>query len=289
MIIYRGGVGCRQGEILGKSTLSSGQGRISAWLAEAGGALASVFLPAGCRLCERLLTNASRLPICGDCLASFPRISGCVCQVCGLPLDTDTNDKREGDEREHSQRLCEWCRDDTYHFDRARSFVRYEDSLVRAIVLLKFEEMDPLADWFADRLAEAVRLASHELQADVVVPVPLHKDRHRERGFNQAELLSKRLAKRLRLPHQGVLLVRERPRPGKLLLTNRKRWEAVRGAFATRPGSQVDNRRVLLVDDVMTTGATLDACAKALREAGATTVVGLTVARAILNPRKVSR
>jgi ComF family protein len=156
-------------------------------------------------------------------------------------------------------------------------------------VLLKFEEMDPLADWFADRLAEAVRLAFQELQADVVVPVPLHKDRHRERGFNQTELLSKRLAKRLRLPHQGVLLVRKRPRPGKLLLTNRERWEAVRGAFATPPGSQVDNKRVLLVDDVMTTGATLDACAKALREAGATTVVGLTVARAILNLRKVSR
>jgi competence protein ComFC len=124
---------------------------------------------------------------------------------------------------------------------------------------------------------------------DVIVPVPLHNGRHRERGFNQAELLSRRLSKRLRLPYQGVLLVRKRPRPNKLLLTNRERWEAVRGAFATRLGSQVDNKRVLLVDDVMTTGATLDACAKALREAGATSVVGLTVAGAILNPRKVNR
>ncbi len=83
--------------------------------------------------------------------------------------------------------------------------------------------------------------------------------------------------------------MRKRPRPGKLLLTNRQRWEAVRGAFATRPGSQVDNKRVLLVDDVMATGATLDACAKALRGAGATSVVGLTVGRAILNPRKFGR
>jgi hypothetical protein len=91
------------------------------------------------------------------------------------------------------------------------------------------------------------------------------------------------------LPHQGVLLARKRPRPDKHLLTSHERWEAVRGAFATRPGSQVDNRRVLLVDDVMTTGATLDACAKALREAGASAVLGLTVARAILSPRKVSR
>jgi predicted amidophosphoribosyltransferase len=68
-----------------------------------------------------------------------------------------------------------------------------------------------------------------------------------------------------------------------------KGWEAVRGVFATRPGSQVDKRRVLLVDDVMTTGATLDACAKALREAGAAEVLGVRVARAILNPQKVSR
>src|SRR2546423_243454 len=111
----------------------------------------------------------------------------------------------------------------------------------------------------------------------------------RLRASNQAELLPKRVANRLGLPHQGVLLVRKRPRPDKHLLTSRERWEAVRGAFATHPGSQVDKRRVLLVDDVMTTGATLDACAKSLREAGATAVVGVTVARAILNPRNAGR
>jgi ComF family protein len=134
-----------------------------------------------------------------------------------------------------------------------------------------------------------VRENGKALEADVIVPVPLHKIRRRERGFNQAELLSKRLSKRLGLPHQGVLLVRKLPRPDKHLLTSSERWEAVRGAFATRPGSQVDKRRVLLVDDVMTTGATLDACAKALREAGAAEVLCVTVARAVLNPQKVSR
>ena len=123
----------------------------------------------------------------------------------------------------------------------------------------------------------------------MIVPVPLHNIRRRERGFNQAEMLSKRPAKRLGLPHQGILLLRKRPRPDKHLLTSNVRWEAVRGAFATHPGSQVDKRRVLLVDDVMTTGATLDECAKALREAGAAEVLGVTVARAVLNPQKVSR
>ena len=155
--------------------------------------------------------------------------------------------------------------------------------------LLKFEEMEPLADWFADRRLEVVRENGHTLEADVIIPVPLHKIRRRERGSNQAGLLSKQVAKRLKLPHQGVLSVRKRPHPDKHLLTSNERWEAVRGAFATGPGSQVDKQRVLLVDDVMTTGATLYGCAKALREAGASSELGLTVARAILNPQKVSR
>ena len=114
------------------------------------------------------------------------------------------------------------------------------------------------------------------------MPVPLHRQGERERGYNQAALIAKPLAKRLGLPHKSVLLTRIRPRPDKDLLSYEERWESVRGAFATRPGSQVDNLRVLLVDDVMTSGATLDSCAKTLREAGARSVIGLTVARAVL-------
>jgi len=90
------------------------------------------------------------------------------------------------------------------------------------------------------------------------------------------------------LPYRRVLLTRTKPRPDKHILSLSERWESVRGAFATRQGSQVDNLRVLLVDDVMTTGATLDACAKALRQAGAKSVIGLTVARAVRHPAKGS-
>ena len=117
--------------------------------------------------------------------------------------------------------------------------------------------------------------------ADVVRPVPLHRRRERERGYNQAALIAKPLAKRLGLPYKSVLLTRIRTRPEKHLLTLDEPWESVRGAFATRPGSQVDNLRVLLVDDVMTTGATLDSCARALKKAGAAAVLGLTVARVV--------
>jgi predicted amidophosphoribosyltransferase len=135
------------------------------------------------------------------------------------PTVIDQQDDRAG----QPPLLCIACRSEDFQFDVSRSFARYEDSLVRAIVLLKFEEMDPLAEWFAQRLAEVVRQHATELQADLVVPVPLHRVRRRERGFNQAELLSKRVAKRLGLPHQGVLLVRKRPRPDKHLLTSQER------------------------------------------------------------------
>jgi len=98
-------------------------------------------------------------------------------------------------------------------------------------------------------------------------------------------LIARPLARKLDLPYRAVLLVRTKPRPDKHILSLEERWDSVRGAFATRPGIKVDNLRVLLVDDVMTTGATLDACARALSRAGAKSVIGLTVARAARYPR----
>ena len=263
--------------------------RVAALVSEGTDALVSVFLPAGCRLCEQLLVHARRLPICQECLDSFERIGGNICECCGLPLESWAWTGEAGGEPGEITSLCGACRLGTFRFARARSVFRYEDVVVRAVVMLKFEDMEPLAEWFAERLAETVRQTGLA-EADLVVPVPLHKLRQRERGFNQAELLSRRLARRLKMKHQGVLLVRKRPRPDKHLLIERERWETVRGAFATQAGSLIDKKRVLLVDDVMTTGATLDACAKALRDAGAAEVGCVTVARAVMrNPRKADK
>ena len=257
------------------------RGGVRGWLTEASDAFVSVFFPAGCRICERLLTTASRVPICEECLASFERVPTKLCEVCGRPLPGLAASAGPSAQQ---PLLCPACQDKTYAFDSARSFAMYEGTLIRAILLLKYEQIEPLGAWFAERLAELVAGEGNAMAADLVVPVPLHRERERERGYNQAALLSKPLAKRLRLPHKAVLLMRTRARPEKHLLSLEERWESVRGAFATRPGSQVDNLRVLLVDDVLTTGATLDACARTLREAGAKSVLGLTVARAVRNP-----
>lgn len=252
--------------------------RAGAWLSEASDALVSVFFPAGCRLCERVLVHASTVPICEECLGSFAALGGAVCETCGQPLAAWSL----GGARAGESIVCPECQTREYAFDRARSYALYKAGLVRAIVLLKFERVEPLGNWFAARLAELAR--KEGFAADVVVPVPLHKQRERERGYNQADLIARPLARRLGLPYRAVLLVRTKPRPDKHILSLEERWDSVRGAFATRPGTQVDNLRVLLVDDVMTTGATLDACARALRGAGAKSVTGLTVARAARHP-----
>ena len=240
----------------------------------ASGALASVFFPGNCRLCKQLLTNASRIPLCETCLASFAAIRPPICQLCGQP-DAAASGVPE------ATTVCVACQEQTYRFHLARSFGIYEGALARAIVMLKFERIEPLGEWFARQL-EAIVLANEAcLEADVVVPVPLHRNRQKERGFNQVELFARPLARLLGLPFKPILLMRTRPRPEKHLLAYEERWEAVRGAFAMKREGRVDNLRVLLLDDVMTTGATLDACAKALRDAGANSVLGLTVARAV--------
>lgn len=248
------------------------------WLRYVRSALLSVFFPAGCRICDRMLTEPTRIPICNECLGSFQQIHGTVCDKCGAPVENAPVENNR-------VFICPRCTSPDHRilaFDRVRFWSFYDGAMVQAILFLKFENIDPLGELFARMLAELAFLGGPAFEADVVVPVPLHRRRQRERGYNQAALIAKPLAKRLGLPYKSVLLTRIRPRPEKHLLTLDERWESVRGAFATRPGSQVDNLRVLLVDDVMTTGATLDSCAQTLRDAGAKSVVGLTVARARL-------
>jgi ComF family protein len=237
-------------------------------------ALASVLFPAPCRICANPLLRAGRIPICDRCLASFERIAEPMCDLCGRPFASPVA-------AQAARPLCRLCRAGFYAFDRARTFAIYNDALAGAILMMKYEEVTRLGNWFADRLAEVISTAPHEWRADVVVPVPLHISRHRERGYNQAELIARPLAKRLGLSLRPRLLVRTKPRPPQLVLSRTDHWKSVRGAYATRDASRVDNLRVLLVDDVMTTGATLDACSRGLKLAGAVTVLGLTVGRVV--------
>jgi len=259
---------------MGKQWLARWARAARGMLREAAGGLVAVAFPGDCRVCEHALEEPSRVPLCDECLGSFRVIAPPICRTCGRPMVAGAHFGAAGP-------LCRLCRRGVYSFDVGRSYATYDDALLRAVTLLKHEAILPLARWFGERLTEVVRHEPSFLVPDLVVPVPLHRDRLRERGFNQAELLARVVAKNLKLPWEARALERRKPRPPRLRLSRHERWQVVRGAYAAAPGRQFDNQSVLLIDDVFTTGATLDACSRALRSAGAARVAALTVARVV--------
>jgi ComF family protein len=179
----------------------------------------------------------------------------------------------------HGAALCGYCRRGAFRFEKARSFGYYEGALREILQQYKYGGLRPLAGPLGDRLAQT--LMRHRDSAwDMVLPVPLHRNRERQRGFNQAGLLAVRVGKLCGIPLGGRDCVRVRDTPPQTGLRAAERRKNVRGAFAVPRPERVRGRRVLLVDDVLTTGATADACARALLEAGARSVWVLTLARA---------
>lgn len=175
--------------------------------------------------------------------------------------------------------LCGACRMEETDFDRLRSFGAYDAELRALIVLLKYNGVLPLARPLAGWLALAAQTCPALLEVDAIVPVPLYLARRRARGFNQAELLARQLARWTKLRVETRWLARVKDTPSQTGLTPAQRVENVRGAFAAH--TKLDTARILLLDDVCTTGATLNACARALKQAGAKRVNALTVARVV--------
>ncbi len=165
--------------------------------------------------------------------------------------------------------------------ERIRSAVYFEGVLREAVHRLKYYGRTILAEPLGDLMA--VYWTQHPMPADVIVPVPLHTARLRERGYNQAALLAREMARQVGLALNEQTLVRQRATASQVKLDARQRRENVHDAFRCS-GDALTGKQVLLIDDVCTTGATLAACAVALHEGGARSVQALTLAR----PRRMS-
>ena len=219
--------------------------------------LLELLLPPRCGGCRAIGTW-----MCARCTARIRRLDEPLCRRCGAEVPSARAD-------------C-GCRARLKDLSRLRSAAAYEGPLETAIHRFKYQGWRRLATPLGTLIAE--RVAVEGVAAAFVVSVPLHRDRLRQRGFNQAELLARELRKRTGLPAPGGRLVRVRPTPPQVGHDRRWRLENVRGAFAWE-GEPLQGRAMLVVDDVATTGATLEACASALRAAGSGSVTGVSVAR----------
>ena len=202
--------------------------------------------------------------ICQACRVALPRLAPPYCRVCAQPGVGGT---------------CNWCRENAPAIDRIAAPYLYVGSspIYRAIGQLKFRGVRAVAPELAGLLAAF--LDSRRMVVDLIVPVSSHRSRLRSRGFNQAALIAEELGRLVSIPVRSDLLVRTKNARSQLGMGSREdRWLNVRENFEC-VGS-ADGLRILLVDDLVTTGATMSACAHALKGAGASRVVGLAVARA---------
>ncbi len=237
-------------------------------LKRAGCALLDFLYPPLCLSCRTPVGGPASL--CARCWRKITFIDGPVCVCCGLPFEIDPG----ADSR------CAACLARPPAFDCARAAMRYDDGSREAILALKRADRLEFAHLFAKWLKRSGQALLDE--ADVIVPVPLHPIRLFLRRYNQSAILGLRLCELTGKPVDPFVLVRTRATPSQGNMPSAKaRRRNVQGAFAVpaKKRSDIKGRRALLIDDVLTTGATIEACARALRRGGAAKVLVLTIAR----------
>jgi ComF family protein len=229
-----------------------------------------LLFPAACVGCSAEIESPGGASICEECLRLLPLFYGATCERCGAPVPGQRPRKR-----------CHTCGNTKLSFDETIALGQYDGPLREWLLRMKDGRGDTLALAIADLVAQrqAERLAA--LRPDVVVPVPMHWRRRLMRGTNSPAVMAERLAGHLRLPHANDLLRRTRYTVPQFSLPPSKRPANVRGAFAVRPGYHLHQARVLLVDDILTTGSTCSQAARALKQGGAESVVVVVAARTL--------
>lgn len=227
------------------------------------------WLPRACALCESALGQAGA-GLCRHCRLGLPGRLRPRCARCGLGLSDSA--------------VCPACEQTAFTFDATCVMADYAPPIDRLIGALKFGGQLAAAGALGRELAIALRrwqagpLSAQAAPIDLVVPVPLSLARRQQRGYDQAQAIARALGRAASITH-GHPLVRLRPTRAQSTLPRLERADNLRGAFGPRPGLRLDGAHVALVDDVMTTGATLDAAARALRQAGAHRITAVVAAR----------
>lgn len=229
----------------------------------------SLLFPVVCAACGHPLDNSGENPLCPSCLTQLPELPTALCRRCALPLPGPGA----------GVEICLSCRVNPPAFDGAACSFLYQGGAKTLVTALKYGGRTSLADFLGKQLAHEVRNRLSGLPLQAVVPVPLHPVRQRERTFNQAALLARAAAAELRLPLREEWLVRKRFTRPQTELAREERIRNLRGAFERTADLDPACSGVLLIDDVLTTGATAGACARLLKAGGIRHVAVAAVCR----------
>jgi ComF family protein len=234
-------------------------------------ALFDIFFPPRCHLCKGFIPDADSLHLCSTCLEACRMVDEPFCLRCGIPFVADVGESH----------LCGACIGSRPAYEAARAAALFEGPVRELIHRFKYNRRvhhrRPLAEIALRRLSPFVL----ETSADLMVPVPLHVKRLRQRGFNQAVLIGELLARKWRLPLVRNNLRRVRWTEPQINLSASERVANVKDAFMVADPAQVKGRRIILLDDVYTTGSTVSECSRVLHRAGAKEVFVITIARAL--------
>ena len=226
--------------------------------------LIDVVFPRRCPVCDRVLAMGNRT-VCPKCRKSLVFIGSKGCRKCGRLL-TDSDEE-----------YCEDCKSTAHVFDRALSAFVYNDAFRKSVFRFKNGGRQEYADFYAEALYRIYGAEIRAFDADAIVPVPLHKSKMKERGYNQAELIASKLAKKLYIPMCNNRIIRVNRATAQKTLGASQRRKNLKKAFIIK-GNDVKLKRVIIVDDVYTTGSTIGEISVVLKRHGTEKVLALTVA-----------
>ena len=226
-------------------------------------ALIGLLYPKRCPVCHDVVEDKGEL-VCRICRTKLLLVRQPACRKCGKPL------------LEEEREYCQDCTRKHHEYRQGRAAFIYDERMRRSIAKFKYEGRREYAAFYAEEIVRSCGREAALWQAQALVPVPLHPSRRRKRGFNQAEVLAEELSRWMRIPVERKILIRSKKTRAQKQLNDQERVSNLKNAFSVRKGS-IPPKTIILVDDIYTTGSTIDEAARVLLENGAQTVYFLCI------------
>jgi len=240
-----------------------------------GRAFLDILYPRHCENCFKNIEQTQPGYLCETCLGHIRRIPAGACRGCAKIFSDDFTGVENS--------FCPQCKVTERYFDHCYAMTVYEGIVKNLIHAFKFGKAEYLASTLQSLFIRSLDACEgiDWKSVDLILPVPLHPRKKKERGFNQSEALAKAVCRQYKIPSRPRILTRYKYSEGQTLQHKRERWENIRGSFQARSNQDLNGRHIMLVDDVLTTGATAEECAKVLKSSGARKVDVLVLARSI--------